>query len=168
MVNRIFSPYKFLIMKELIYHYTTLEYFHKIIESGRLKVSDFERRNRVKPAALWLIKNPIWENTASKCVRSEDTDEIVTLSFEQQHDLLGCIRFVLPFNKESLCSWAKYKYASNTPPQLHNSMTKYGFSLGANPNEWFASFRDIPLSEVIRVEVWNGSEWQHYDSGNAG
>ena len=150
-------------MEQVIYHYTTLEYFVKIIESGVLKVSDFERSNKVKPAACWLSLNPIWENTASKAIKNNETGETATLAFEEQHEILGCARFVLPFKKHELCTWAKYKYASNTPIKLFENMTTFGFQKGSNPTDWYASFNSIPLTDVLAFEIWDGSDWVNHN-----
>jgi hypothetical protein len=124
-------------MEQVIYHYTTIENFRKIIESGVLKVSDFERRIKVKPAACWLSLNPIWENTASKAIKNNETGETATLAFEEQHELLGCARF--------------------------EYMTTLGIQQGSNPTDWYASFNSIPLADVLAFEIWDGSNWINHN-----
>ena len=104
-------------------------------------------------------KNPEWEYTASKAVRDHSTGESFTLTFQQQHDLIGCARFVVPFIKTELCSWPKYWHASNTPAQIYQNMEMRGIELGSKPSDWYASFRDISLDKLIAFEIWDGAQW---------
>jgi hypothetical protein len=142
---------------ELIYHYTVKEHLIKILDSGELIVSQWEKKNNVKPAALWLSLNPVWEKTASKQVK--ENGNVRQLTKEEQHQNLGLIRFVLEFKKDTLCSWAKYKHKSNTPIQIYESMEQVGLKEGADPNEWYVSFKNIPVSNCISYQEWNGKEW---------
>jgi hypothetical protein len=143
---------------ELIYHYTSGQHLDKIIKSGFLKVSEWEIKNKIKPAALWLSKNTIWENTATKAVLS--CGEIRQLTLLEQHEMFGLIRFVLKFHKDRFCSWAKYKHLSNTPINVYRQMEIEGVRQGSNPIDWYASFMNIPLSKCISIEKWDGISWQ--------
>ena len=143
---------------ELIYHYTSGSHLNSILEKGALIVSEWEKRNGVKPPALWLSLNSIWENTATKMINENGI--IRRLTKEEQNQKFGLIRFVINFKKESLCSWAKYKHTSNTPEQVYCNMEEQGIEQGANPKDWFASFKNIPLRDCIACEKWNGKEWE--------
>jgi len=141
----------------VIYHYTSGAHLNKILETGKLIVSEWEKKNGVRPPALWLSLNPIWENTATKLVNDNGTVRRLTKS--EQHDKFGLFRFVLGFNKSELCSWARYRHASNTPGNTYVAMENSGIELGSNPLEWYASFKDIPIVECISCEIWNGNKW---------
>ena len=84
----------------MIYHYSTLEYAVKIFETGYLKVSANEKSLGVKPSALWLSKNPVWEPSSSKGIIDHSTGESRSLNFQEQHSVIGCTRFIVPFKKE--------------------------------------------------------------------
>ena len=45
-------------------------------------------------------------------------------------------------------------------------MESSGIQCGANPNEWFASFKDIPLKNCINCEIWDGFKWILYEGFN--
>lgn len=142
---------------DLLYHYTSGQHLELILTKGELTVSEWERKNKVKPPAVWLSTNPIWENTATKLISEKGI--IRKLTKAEQHQLYGLVRFVLVFKKERLCSWAKYKHVSNTPTEMYVALERSGLEQGANPNEWFASFKNIPLSDCISCEKWNGEKW---------
>lgn len=144
---------------KVIYHYTTANYARDIILSGYLKVSEWERRNIKERPALWLSLNNKWERTANKALLDPNTGLRRRLSFAQQSRLVGCVRFVLPFVPENLCSWKNYGLESNTSKRMIKAMEHVGKEQGGNPNEWYASFSDISLEEVLTVEIWNGKNW---------
>lgn len=143
---------------ELIYHYTTEQHLREILEVGELIVSEWERKNKVKPPSLWLSLNPLWENTATKMISENGNKRQLTK--EEQHKEFGLIRFVLEFKKETLCSWAKYKHKSNTPLNVYEQMESIGIAQGAKPKEWFASFRNIQIVDCISCQKWDGKEWK--------
>jgi hypothetical protein len=142
---------------KIIWHYTSGEHLVKILQSGELKVSEWEQKNKVKPPALWLSLNPEWEQTATKMIQRNG--KVERLSKDEQHKKFGLIRFSIPFQKDVLCSWGKYKHKSNTPIVLYFQMEKTGLEQGAKPDEWFASFKNIPLSVCISCEKWDGNKW---------
>lgn len=142
---------------DLIWHYTTGQHLTPILGSGELRVSEWEKKNGVKPAALWLSTNPIWEHTATKLVKQHG--QIIEITKEEQHVNFGLIRFAIEFKKDQLCTWARYKHKSNTPSEVYKNMERQGIKQGANPLEWFASFKNIPLTECIIIEKWNGTTW---------
>lgn len=143
---------------ELIYHYTSEEHLKSILETGELIVSNWEKINKVKPPALWLSLNPIWENTATKIVNNYG--QIKKMTKQEQFESIGLVRFVIHFDKTKLCSWKKYKHVSNTSQNVYEQMEKVGIEQGAIPSEWFASFKNIPLKDCISCQKWNGENWQ--------
>lgn len=128
---------------EIIFHYTSGQHLENILESGKLKVSEWERENKIKPPALWLSLNPDWEPTATKIMNVGG--QTVFLTKEQQHEHAGLYRFVIPFDKSSLCSWGKYRYKSNTDFTTYLNMKRTGIEKGANPLDWYASFNSTSM-----------------------
>ena len=147
---------------ELIWHYTHGQKLEKILESGELRVSEAERKLKIKPPALWLSKNPIWENTATKNMKTSAGERRMTI--EEMHKELGLIRFAFEFDKAAFITWAKYRYKTNTLIKHYMWMESQGIKWGANPNEWFATFKNIPLTKCLAIEKWDGAEWKRFDA----
>ena len=145
-------------MSEVIYHYTGGHKLKDIFESGRLEVSEWERKNGVRPPALWLSLNSVWEPTATKLVN--ENGNIRRSTKEEQFEKVGLYRFVIPFEKERFCSRGKYKYKTNTNLETYNNLHRQGITEGADPADWYASFKDIPLESCISCEKWNGESWE--------
>ena len=146
---------------ELIWHYTHGQYLEKILESGELRVSEAESKLKVKPPALWLSKNPIWENTATKDVKTPEG--VRRMTKKEMHEKCGLFRFALEFDKIAFITWAKYRYKTNTSIEEYMKMESEGIRWGANPNEWFATFKNIPLAKCLAIEQWDGAEWKNLD-----
>jgi len=141
-----------------IYHYTSGQHLTKILESGELRVSEWEIKNRVRPPALWFSLNTIWEPTATKMTSKNGM--LITLTKEEQHRMAGLYRFSIEFKEEKLCSWGRYKHVvSNTPLTMYRQMELSGIQKGANPKDWYASFKNIKLDQCVVLEKWDGKKW---------
>lgn len=150
-------------MYKSIYHYTHLEAAQKILNDGYLKVSQWEIENNVEHPALWLSLNSHWESTATKMVVN-DKGVHHQLSFEEQWASIGCVRFVMPFEKMQLICWNQYKAVmQNDSHGILEAMEKVGLQCGANPSDWYASLEDISLEKVIACQIWTGLEWMDID-----
>lgn len=149
-------------MQTEIYHYTSGHHLPEILKSGVLRVSEWEKKNNVKPASLWLSLNTEWENTATKMINKGGA--IHQLTKEEQYQHSGLFRFVIKFEKAALCSWGRYRHASNTSISTYMRMEDAGLRQNANPQEWYASFKDIPLAKCLRIEEWDGEQWVIYEN----
>jgi hypothetical protein len=146
-------------MQKVLYHYTTFGYLEKIVESGFLKVSQWEKKNNIKRRALWLTKNPNWDNTATKGYYDKNIGKSRSLSFEDQSNMFGCIRITIPYSR-NYCNWETFKRVSKEPLEICNQLEIIGIKKGINPDDWHISFHDVSTTEIITVHYWNGNEWE--------
>lgn len=150
-------------MKEYIYHYTHLGAAISIAQSGYLNLSQWEIDNGIDPPALWLSIHPLWEYTATKMKKDANVN-ILPLTFSEQHEVFGCVRFVLPFESQNLLSWDAYKKAvRNTERPMLEAMERKGISLGAQPRDWYASLKNISVDKIISCQIWDGGNWQSFE-----
>ena len=145
----------------LIYHYTSGSHLPLILKSKKLMVSQAEKKMGLKPPALWLSLNPDWEATATKMIFENGMQR--SLTKKEQYEMFGLVRFVLEFKEKELCSWKKYINTTNIPKLGLKRMEIAGIEKGGNPNEWYASFNDIPLTHCICIQKWDGAEWKNYN-----
>jgi len=144
---------------EIIWHYTTGLHIEKIIQEKRLRVSEVERMVGLKPA-VWFSKNQLCEPTALKfiCIGSNPP---VTETMKVQAETIGLLRIGIEFTNE-LTTWAKYKHVSKITQPLYNELEQSGIANGADPNEWFCSFKNIPSSKWITIERFNDNKWESF------
>jgi len=137
-----------------IYHYTTYEYYKSIMNDGFIKTSYKEKKWKIKPAGVWLSLNPICEHTCLRTQLNLITGEKKQMNMFQQAEELGLVRFVLPFDKTELCTWAAYKYKTNIKQDEYLMLEDNGYEAGSNPKDWYIKFQDIPVSKVISIEIF--------------
>lgn len=140
---------------EIIFHYTNLNCVEQIVKDACLKISKADKMFGIKPA-IWFSKNKRWEPTATKM--AFNGTEIVELTEEEQLNAFGMIRFGIPFTTE-LISWRKYRHVGKINPLLHTSLERVGKEKGANPDDWYCSLKNIPLSTCVCIEQFDGTEW---------
>jgi len=145
---------------KIIWHYTHGGAAREILETGFLKVSEAERKMKVKPPGLWFSLNQDWEYSCNKWVKKSPSTPEVRLTKEQQHEHYGLYRFGIMLNDAEVCSWDDYLSKSNTPRKLHKAMEALGIEQGANPNDWYVSFKDIDLENGVTLQKWDGKEWK--------
>lgn len=139
----------------MVWHYAPWAYLPKIVECGYLKASNAGAPH--KPALLWFSKNQHWEPTATKFVGNEH-GPTGRLTFKQQVELFGCIRFGLPTSDPRLMDWKTACKFDGTGRDERRRMEIVGKKDGGNPEHWFAIGADVLISELL-FHVWLSNQW---------
>lgn len=142
-----------------IYHYTTYEYYKSIMNDGFIKTSYKEKKWKIKPAGVWLSLNPVCEHTCLRTKLNLVTGEKEQMDMFEQAEHLGLVRFVLPFDKTELCTWAAYKYKTNININEYFMLELNGRNSGSEPKDWYIKFKDIPVSQVTKIEIFLNGVW---------
>lgn len=138
------------------YHYTSRPETIKAILTS--KVLRKEHRWYVgQVCSVWFSTNPVWENTAAK------------IPYEMPHGVeehanakgLGAYRIRINDQAVKLINWAKYKKSSGEDAKMCMGLEKVAAKIGANPQEWFCHYKDIPLNDqtVISVGYYHDGYW---------
>jgi hypothetical protein len=145
---------------EYLYHYTTEVCLNKIIEDSLLKVSLYEWEQGDKHPSLWLSKDEVWEPTALKWFEDEFGQKS-TITKEFQYELAGLGRITIECSPE-IHSWTEYRNESKLSVKVLDALELIGIELGSHPSNWFCSFKDIPMRNWVKVEIWDGDKWILY------
>ena len=145
------------------YHYTIKPYLKTIIEEGKIRQGK-SRIKKVKPIT-WVSTNQLMENTSLKgAVCTSTGKNLGTMSFESQHEAVGCVR--IQVDPSVLTKWSvlKHKAGYHTLSKrfgydLAQQLDTEGLEVGARPSEWYGSLNPITEDKFLSIEVWNGSEW---------
>ena len=143
----------------LLWHYTAWEHLAAICESGALKRTNVGAEGEAP--MLWFSSQQQWEPTATKLV-VDSARRVQRLTFQQQVELFGCVRFGLASDDSRILDWKAACALAGTPGKLKRKMEAYGQSVGANPAHWFATAVDVPLPGA-RFQVWLG-QWHDADA----
>ena len=129
----------------MYFHYAPWSYLRRIVDSGHLRTSNAGGPPD-EPGLLWFSAHQNWEPTATKLFKKEGAS--FRLTFQQQEQRFGCIRFGLNSDDQRLLPWAEAcKYAGITRVDRRN-LEIAGRRLGANPAQWFASPLPIALDDL--------------------
>jgi hypothetical protein len=129
------------------------------MNDGYIKTSYKEKKWKIKPAGVWLSLNPVCEHTCLRTQLNLVTGEKRQMNMYEQAEDLGLVRFVLPFDKKELCSWAAYKYKTNINIDEYLMLEYNGYEAGSNPKDWYIKFQDIPVSKVNSIEIFLNGQY---------
>lgn len=141
-----------------LWHYTTGKKLLLILESKEIKLATACLTKGERPVA-WFSTNPIWETTCNKGWQDKTTGEIRTLSKEETANKCnGLVRIkvkrdVAPYDFEG------FKRKSKIPKAHAKGLEVTAHIAESNPKEWRVSFKPVPQSEWLDIEVWNGVKW---------
>ena len=141
----------------VVYHYAPWAYLPQMVTTGELRPSNAEAEG--ERAMLWFSAHSYWEPTATKSIRIGDA--VQWLTFDEQVQRFGCVRFALAADDVRLMDWKTACKTAGTPREKRRALERAGIKRGANPDHWFATAVPIPLSDV-RLQVFGGS-WNDAD-----
>lgn len=151
-------------MKQLAWHYTTGELFTEIMESGLLMTTSAGCPEHERPV-LWFSMNQRWEPTANKAIIDDYGYRGLTMQETKEYGR-GLVRFGFPYTQ--LVPWIKLWKEAGMLPEHKRALEKTGRKQGANPYHWHGVFRDIPVSEILVVEVMNDKDqWERVQVSEA-
>lgn len=142
-----------------VWHYTPWASLPKIVKTGALRPSNAEARHEAP--LLWFSSDQYWEPTATKILRTTD-GRLLQLTFDQQAERFGCVRFGLPSGDIRLLNWSEACRASGASKIDKRALERTGAKRGGTHKNWSATLCAIPLSE-LRFEVWV-DRWSPCDS----
>jgi hypothetical protein len=100
---------------------------------------------------LWFSAHQKWEPTATKLMGTPQG--AVQLTFKQQVERFGAIRFGLAANDSRLMNWSASCATAGIATNKRLELEARGRMKGANPGQWFATTSDILLS-ALHFQVW--------------
>lgn len=129
---------------ETVFHFAPWIKLAAIVKSRSLLPSNAGAAGE-KPL-LWLSANQQWEPTATKMVSSKRGPRL--LSFDEQVDRFGCVRFGLDASDRRLLSWSNACKVADIGREERRRLERTGKRLGADPADWFAVAASLPLCEL--------------------
>lgn len=145
---------------KMLWHYAPWAYLPRMVESGVLKASNVGASG--ESPLLWFSANQHWEPTACK-VTVLKTGALMRLTFRQQQEAFGCIRFGLLESDPRLLNWIEACTAAGTLTATRRLLERKGKKQGGDPNDWFATVSNIPIDE-LHFQVWGINCWMNATS----
>jgi len=141
-------------MTQFVWHYAPWAYLPRIVEAGELRPGNAAAEAEVP--MLWFSAHPFWEPTATKGIASS-TGAMRAMTFREQVERVGCIRFGLLAADARLIEWKRACVVAGTPRETRRAMERVGRKKGANPLHWFACAVAIALPELTFQVLLEGA-----------
>lgn len=139
--------------KEKIYwHYTSLERFAQIMESGVIMPATANVGAKEKPV-VWFSANQFWEHTATKAIlqygqiRGLRREEM----FQRGVGRIGVSVESAPYD------WEGFKKHSGISNKTSKHLVKRAKEVKSSPKDWQVSFEPVTRDKWLRMEVWQPS-----------
>lgn len=133
-----------------IYHYTTGDRFLRIINDRAILPATAHVTPSEIPA-VWLSSSPVWEPSATKGVIENGVRRQASLT--ELVGLCGClVRIEIDPDRVQLLGPSSFQNALRIPDDAHQRLLAAGIEMGANPADWCAVARPVPLTAFDRIE----------------
>jgi hypothetical protein len=140
---------------KMVWHYAPWAYLSEMVESGALRGSNTGALG--EKSMLWFSANQKWEPTATKMLRKKN-GATVQMTFKQQLQEAGCIRFGIAADDSRLLNWNDACAYAGTPRETRRALERAGKKKGADPAHWFATAVTIPLAE-LKLHIFLDGRW---------
>ena len=136
----------------MIYHYTIARHAASILRDGVIRPATAFIPKGERPI-VWFSANPTWEASAQKAglVSRDETERQLGPLYR-----FGVSPKTAPYNFERLV------FLAQMDPRIAVLLKSQGIEVGANPDEWFGTFRPVERERWLSVEelvsgVWSAS-----------
>jgi hypothetical protein len=142
----------------LHWHYTKGVHLAAICESGVIRPATAFVVRPERPV-VWFSLAPLWEPTVG--VYKVGVGGVVSME-ETAKVANGVFRFgVAPATAPH--DWTAFCRLSRANPRILASMASTARTQGADPANWYVSFKPVPRSEWLVVEAWYRGKWEEID-----
>lgn len=131
----------------IVWHYTTMVHFEKIMNDGFLRPTSVYVLPPEKPV-LWFSANRYCEPTALKMVTKQG--RLISLTLEGQLESFGVVRFGIDASK--LIPWNKLKGKARIDPDTVRGLIRAAKDKGSKPSDWYGTLKPINIDDCLTVE----------------
>jgi len=139
------------------YHYTHGGRITDILDSGILLPSTIGFQKK-REQAVWFSTNPFWEHTVG--MYGYDHGVYKELSLEDAIRIAGGVYRIVVEDKVAPFDWRAYVKKSKTKGSIRRGMEATAKNRGANPSEWYVSFKPVVDTLWLDVETLDNGVWR--------
>ncbi len=141
-----------------VWHYTTSASLEGILKDGEIRCDKIYLKGEIP--VVWLSTNPNWEETVRKAFQDRETG-IMSKAFSREGILehgFSPIRIEIDSHATKITHWKDHR--KKIPSKFAHGLEVAAKKWGANPAEWWVSYKPIPIINFISpIECWDGKQW---------
>jgi len=139
----------------MLWHYTTVDALKQIVTSGAIRTQE----TVVIPGqqhAVWFTLSTTWEETAN--VSYGCMGQVTHLDRQGTFEHYGLARIGVA-TETAPHTWRDYKRLGGVASDYASQLYAIGTARGSRIGDWRVSFEDVPQSQWLAIEVWDGEQW---------
>lgn len=145
---------------ERLFHYTVGLRLPEILEDRAIKPTDANLGSRERPA-VWTTRSPVWEETANKSAMTPSGERVLGTKRSTERLCGGLVRIAVRPSAAPI-RWQQFVKTSGIKSKTVKRLAASAWAQGSNPVDWWVSYRPIPETEWLAVEIWGGLTWVPY------
>jgi hypothetical protein len=141
------------IQESLLWHYTIIPRFLKILKCSYIDVST---KGVVAPQlpVVWFSADQWWERTVMFHIEDGPVLDLRQMFLKQIFAIrVGVLR------KSAPITWPDLRWRAWIGEESANHLLNVAAKMGASPSDWYGSLTPVPRSEWQAVEAFNGEQW---------
>lgn len=139
----------------MLWHYTTVDALKQIVTSGAIRTNETVVIPGQKQA-VWFTVSSTWEETAN--VSLGCMGQVTHLDRQGTFEHYGLARIGVA-TETALYTWKDYKRLGRVSGEYASRLYAVGIARGSRIGDWRVSFADVPQSQWLVIEVWDGEHW---------
>ncbi len=150
---------------DLIYHYTTVKLFQKILEQSTILPDKTEPNNPHEIPTTNFSSHPVWEPTRFQLGKTKAGQMILMDKQLLCKYFEGLIRIgVKP--EVAPMDWFAIKEKSAMSREAIKSIYDYAIQVGAKTSQWFATFESVPEDQWETIEKFDleSNQWKFLET----
>ena len=139
----------------MLWHYTTVDALKQIVTSGAIRTNEIVVIPGQKQA-VWFTLSSTWEETAN--VSYGCLGQVTDLDRQGTFEHFGLARIGVA-TETAPHTWQDYKRLGGVKGDYAQQLYNVGVARGSRIRNWRVSFADVPQSQWLVIEVWDGEHW---------
>ena len=144
--------------RQVYWHYTTMDRFHQIVESGHIRPATAGVPVGERPV-VWFSTRQDWKPTASKLLVDSTGNSRRATKDECDQLSGGLVRIGVDGNA-ALCDWQSIRRRAPIARRAAKALEEAARFRGSDSSCWYGTFDIVPTSKWVFVEVLKGGNWK--------
>jgi hypothetical protein len=147
----------FLQKQPLVWHYTTVDCFKRIVRDGVLRPATAAVPQHERPV-VWFSTNEYWEQSANKALQMSD-GRLIALDMKGTAKHGGGLIRIGVAPERAPHTWNEMRRVARIDRRMARALMHVARRDGADPQQWRGSLEPVSRADWVAVEVFVSGAW---------